>query len=381
MLRRHRRFFALLGFLLIATPLIWGMVLPDSPDLILKEGRRPTPTPAAPESLAGLAAFPGEIDAYLKDHFGLRHAMIRLHKDLAKPVLFKENNVVVYGDDGRLFALGDDMVLQSAGQLLRGEKVAETANMLADMNDALTRRGIKFLVAVPPNSSTIYQDDLPKWAKNPGKRTEYDALLDELSARRIKAVDLRPPLRSARLSGPAYLMNDLHWNVRGAVAAFNAIVDADGRPDWRVDPSSAIGPLAEHKGGDIARLLGIEDSVTEVTEALALPSPGTTVALSGGPEGRVGAAKDMTDHMIVSGKPGPTILVIGDSFTTDYFPTFLAQHGGRAIWIHHQYCGFDWSWIEKLKPDEVWWTPVERFLVCAPGQYPRGLSRDAAFAD
>jgi hypothetical protein len=36
MLRRHRRFFALLGFVLIATPLIWGMVLPDSRDLILK---------------------------------------------------------------------------------------------------------------------------------------------------------------------------------------------------------------------------------------------------------------------------------------------------------------------------------------------------------
>ena len=94
----------------------------------------------------------------------------------------------------------------------------------------------------------------------------------------------------------------------------------------------------------------------------------------------VGAAKDMFNHMIKSNKPGPTVLVIGDSFTTGYFPQFLAQHIGRAIWVHHEYCGFDWNWIDRLKPDEVWWTPVERFLLCAPGQYPHGLMSEAALA-
>ena len=317
-----------------------------------------------------MLALPGQVDAYLKDHFGLRQKMIRLHKDLTKPLIFKENNVALTGDSGRIYAIADDMVLQSAGRVFREQRVSDAADLIVTMRDALRKRGIGFLVALPPNSSTIYPDDLPKWARNPGKKTEYDRLLEMVDARGVKTVDLRPALRAARFDGPVYLMNDLHWNVRGAVAGFNAIVDADGRPDWRIDPSSAIGPLAELKGGDIARLLGIEDGVTERTESLVLPSQGTTVALSDGPQGRVGAAKDMPDHMIVSGKPGPTILVIGDSFTTNYFPLFLSQHVGRAIWIHHQYCGFDWSSIDKLKPDEVWWTPVERFLVCAPAQYP-----------
>jgi alginate O-acetyltransferase complex protein AlgJ len=381
MLIRGRRYFAVLGFLLLATPLVAGVVVPDSADWILKEARQPAPAPDAPGSLEAMLGLPGQVDAYLKDHFGLRQKMIRLHKDLTKPLIFKENNVALTGDSGRIYAIADDMVLQSAGRVFREQRVSDAADLIVTMRDALRKRGIGFLVALPPNSSTIYPDDLPKWARNPGKKTEYDRLLEMVEARGVKTVDLRPALRAARLDGPVYLMNDLHWNVRGAVAGFNAIVDADGRPDWRVDPSSAIGPLAELKGGDIARLLGVEDSVSELTDTLVLPSPGTTVALSDGPEGRVGAAKDMTDHMIVSGKPGPTILVIGDSFTTNYFPLFLSQHVGRAIWIHHQYCGFDWNSIEKLKPDEVWWTPVERFLVCAPGQYPRGLTRDAAFAD
>ena len=91
MLHRYRRWFAALSFLLLATPLVWGMVRPDSPELVFKEGRRLAPAPAAPKSLTDWLALPAQIDAFLKDRFGLRHAMIRLHKDLTHPVLFKAN--------------------------------------------------------------------------------------------------------------------------------------------------------------------------------------------------------------------------------------------------------------------------------------------------
>ena len=95
-------------------------------------------------------------------------------------------------------------------------------------------------------------------------------------------------------------MNDLHWNVRGALAGFNAIVEADGHADWRIDPSSAIGSMAERRGGDIARLLGIADSVSERTETLTLAFGGSNHEPVGCP---VGAAKDMFNHMIISSKP------------------------------------------------------------------------------
>jgi alginate O-acetyltransferase complex protein AlgJ len=366
---RHRRYFALLSFLLLATPLVAGIITPESADSIRREAREPAPAPAAPTTLAAALAFPRQVEAFANDHFGLRSKMIRLHKDLMKPVLFKENNVALIGSSGRIYAIADDMVMQSAGHVVREQEVLEAADLLATMRNALAARGVSFLVALPPNSSTIYPDDLPTWARNPGRETEYDLLLEALAARGVKSVDLRPALRFARLDGPTYLMNDLHWNVRGAVAGFNAIVEADGRPDWRIEPSAAIGPLTERKGGDIARLLGIDGSVSEMTESLRLSAKGRTENLSEGV---------MPDHVIVTGQPGPTILVIGDSFTTGFFPLFLSQHVGRAIWIHHRHCGFDWSSIDELRPDEVWWTPVERFLVCRPGQYPAGLSTAVA---
>ncbi|MGH6798906.1 MAG: alginate O-acetyltransferase AlgX-related protein, partial [Roseiarcus sp.] len=159
----------------------------------------------------------------------------------------------------------------------------------------------------------------------------------------------------------AYLLYDAHWTPRGALAGFNAVVEADGRPEWRLDPATTMGPLEQRKGGDVARILGVQDDVHEQAKPLRLSLQGTDENISPG---------IMPDHIVATPRPGPTIMVIGDSFTQGYFPLMLSQHGGRAIWIHHHECGFDWKLIDKFRPDEVWWAPTERFLLCDPGVAP-----------
>ena len=76
-------------------------------------------------------------------------------------------------------------------------------------------RGISFLVAVPPNSSTIYQDDLPFWAQ-PRAEDRIRSLLDDLAAAGVKAVDLRPAIRAARSKAKSLPDHDAHWTARGA---------------------------------------------------------------------------------------------------------------------------------------------------------------------
>jgi hypothetical protein len=221
-----------------------------------------------------------------------------------------------------MFYLGDEMVRQSAGLILRDDKVADAASMLAAIRDALSRHGIRFLVTLPRNSSTIYQDYLPIWAQSGGRKTEYDLLLEDLAAQDVKAIDLRPALMAARKEGRVYRINDSHWTERGALAGFNAVVEADGHPDWRLDPATSLGLPAEDRGGDVARLLGVQDDVTESNDAFALAWGGKNEFLS----------KDvMPDRVVVSAKPGPTIMVIGDSFTFDYF----YHNAHAACWARH----------------------------------------------
>ena len=372
MLLRRRRLYAILALLVLATPLVVGLLVPDGEATVLREGRRLAPGPATPTSLAELVAFPGEVDAYLKDRFGLRRAMIRAHRDLTKPMLGFGGKTVLIGRDGRMFYLGDAMVRQSAGLVLRDERVSETVDFVAEMAVRLRREGMKFLAAIPPNASTIYQEDLPDWAQKGDRRTEYDLFLRGLAERAVDIVDLRAPVAAVRSEGEAYYRHDTHWTWRAAIAAFDAIVKADGHPDWRLDPSVALGPPAPREDPDLVRMSGVDDGRIDREPTLNLPTPGRVETLSEGPP---------PDIALLTGRPGPTVMVIGDSFTKDYFPPMLAPRAGTVVWLHYHQCGFDWKWIERFRPDEVWWMPTERALLCDRGALPIGFPAQNAAAN
>ena len=81
-----------------------------------------------------------------------------------------------------------------------------------------------------------------------------------------------------------------------------------------------------------------------------------------------------SDYVATFDRAGPTIMVLGDSFTGGYFDRMLALHAGRVIWLEHRRCGFDWKAIDRFHPDEVWWMPNERFLICDPGVEPANFT-------
>jgi alginate O-acetyltransferase complex protein AlgJ len=362
----HSRYLSVLIFLLIATPLVAGFAMPESAQELLKEKRTPAPAPSLPRSMDDVAAWPKQAEAYLGDRFGLRKQMIRLHANLAERWLGEGSELVLVGRHGRLFFLGDASVQQSAGLLRRDSQVTETADFLAAMRDALGQRGRRLLVASPPNAATIYQDDLPPWARRNGRTTEYDVLLADLAVRGIKAVDLRPVVWTARSKGPAYSLYDTHWTPRGAIAGFDAIVEADGHPEWRIDANTSLVPWTR-PGGDLAGMIGVGDDVAEPSEQLVPPKDfpaGSRVDLTGGP---------FPTYVMTSGRPGETVMIVGDSFTMGYMAPMLLKHVGRVIWQHHQRCGFDWKLIDRFQPDEVWWMPTERYFLCSPNVRPDGF--------
>jgi alginate O-acetyltransferase complex protein AlgJ len=358
-LRHYRRYWAPLSAFLLALPLLVGALTSGGKPVSSIEARSLAPTPAFPEDFAAWGNFPRQTDAYLRDHFGLRQIFLRAYGYIMSRGPFQTGNpMVLAGANGRMFFRGDQMVQQSAGLLRRDEQVAQTADLLARMHALLAARGTRMLVASPPNSATIYADQLPLWARNRGQRTEYDVFLDDLAARGVPAIDLRPALIAAKADGKVYRMNDTHWTALGAVTAFNVIVQADSHPDWKLDPARVLGASETIVGGDLARMLGTADNMKETDRLSALP-PGKREALD--------KVKENTTALATSDRSGPTIMIIGDSFTGDFFLSMLLQNTGRVVWLHHSFCGFDWKWIDQLRPDEVWWMPTERFIPCGKG--------------
>ena len=362
MLHRHRRYYLYGVFLLIFTPLIAGIIAPQAALIVEREKRPPNALPDWPSSFDELSKIPPRLDAYLSDRFGLRHEMIRLYANLNRRFLRAGNEKVFVGNNERMFLRLDNALFQSAGIVRRDQDVTDTIKLLCEMRDLLARQGIRFIVAPPPNSASIYSAELPRWVRNQGRVTEYDLLVGGLRARGVNVVDLRTPLRQARNTGNMYFLHDTHWTPRGSIIGFNSVAEAAGHFDWKLDVDASLLEPIPRRGGDLARMIGVEDDVTEPIQNISL-SANPAIPLPGGPPDQPSFSE--------SGRPGgETLVVFGDSFTSGYFPPLLVHRVGRLVWMHHEWCGFDWAMVDQIHPDEVWWMPTERYFVCLEGRRP-----------
>ena len=367
MFRRHRRPFFVVFCFVVFAPLITGLLAPKTALIVQKEKRPLNPLPNWPSSFEELTKLSKKLDAYLADQFGLRYEMIRLYANLNRRLLRGGNERVFVGSDDRMFYRLDDSVTQSAGIVRRDNMVADTVTILVEMNDLLNKQGIRFVVASPPNSASIYSDELPHWLRNQGRFTEYDLLLSALRAHGVNVVDLRIPLRQARMTGKMYFLHDTHWTPRGSIIGFNSVAEAAGHPDWKLHvDASLLKPIAR-LGGDLAQMIGVEEDVTEAIQNISLaanPEIGFTSGHPGPPS---------QPAFSEAGRPGgETLLVLGDLFTRSFFPPLLVEHVGKLFWIYHQWCGLDWALVDKIHPDEVWWMPTERYFLCRnrPEHFP-----------
>jgi hypothetical protein len=203
---------------------------------------------------------------------------------------------------------------------------------------------------------------LPSWA-GPAKRpTDYDEVMARVRACGVAAVDLRPALTAARRQGLIYHRTDSHWTLLGAAFGYNGMVEAIGRPDWRfaIDPKDWYDRTLV---GDLPAMAGLEPReerapVTGRFEAPPLPRE---------PIQGLHFATD-APFVIKGRKAGPTVLVIGDSFTKDPMPPFFIDHVGEYAWVHHDECAFDWAIFDRVKPDVVLFAPAERNARCRGGR-------------
>ena len=325
------------------------------------EARLLASAPPWPRSWLDWTKLPRALDRYLGDRFGLRTELVRAHGRLRYAAALPSDLRVLIGRDGWLFRNGDGTIEQTTGALLREDKVARFADYAAELDAWLKTRNVRLLVTMPPNSSTINRARLPAWAAAVPRVTEYDLMVRALETRGVTALDLRRPLLAANATQPTYRRTDTHWNKFGALVAFNAVVDAVGKPDWKLDPARVLRGFELVSGGDLARLLAIAGHIGDEEAKIDLsfygPSPPQAVPID--------THSETGGDLVVTGRDGPTVVVIGDSFTRGYWQNYFALRVGRYIWLHHELCGFARSVVESHQPAIVILAPAERQMFCA----------------
>jgi len=359
LLASHRRYWALLWLVLLAVPMIIQMTQPSetsSPE----EARMLSAAPSWPRTARDWRALQRQLDRYLADHFGLRSTLVRTHGRLRYAIDLPSDLRVIIGRDNWLFLNGDGTIEQATGKVLREAGIAKSADRAAALQQRLAAKGARLLVAIPPNGTTINRARLPAWAAQAPAVTEYDLMMRALAARGVAAVDLRAPLLGA--DAPTYRRTDTHWNKLGALIGFNAVVTALSRPDWVIDPARVLRGFEPVAGGDLARLLAVSDAVSDEDARIDLSAYGPPAP----PATSIATQFESGGDLVEAGS-GPTVVVIGDSFTRGFWQDYFALRVGRYVWIHHEQCGFKPSVVEAYAPDIVVLAPVERQMFCFGG--------------
>jgi hypothetical protein len=305
---------------------------------------------------------PRGLDAYLADHFAFRQPLVaanmRLQKKLGGRAGVAE---AVEGRDGWMFL--SDGLLQSTGRVLDPAQADDYAAYACAIGARLKGRS-RLLVTLVPSPGEIYPEHAPTWAGPARRPTDYDRVLADVRRCGVEALDLRPALIAAKPQGRLYHTSDSHWTPRGALAGYDAIATALGHADWALAASRSAWPTVVQTTGDLPRLArepGRAETV-EVHDWVHLP-PGARRSPVPGLSARMGQP-----FVVETGRTGPTVLVIGDSFTVDDMPPLFARFAGRVAWVHQDECAFDWRVIDKLKPDYVVLAASEREARCRRGR-------------
>ena len=147
----------------------------------------------------------------------------------------------------------------------------------------------------------------------------------------------------------------------GALVAYNAVVEALRRARLDDRSRARAARLRAGRGRRSGAAAGaLPAIVTDEDADIDLSPYGPPPATAGPFETQFESGGDL----IETGRDGPTVLVIGDSFTRGFWQDYFALHAERYVWMHHEQCGFKPSVIEHYAPDIVILAPTERQMFC-----------------
>jgi alginate O-acetyltransferase complex protein AlgJ len=359
----------------IAAPPVTWLAAPAGSAELAREFRLPAPPPRVEASWEAVRELPASFDAWYGDTFGLRSTLIRWH-NIAKLELLGVTPTpeLVLGEDGWLFTTVHRSVeVWRGADPLSPRELEVWRRVLEERREWLARRGIGYVFAVASNKESIYPEQMPAGWNRLGP-TRLDQLVEHLERRSdFRLLDLRPALldgkRRSAGEGDVYFELGTHWNDRGALYAYQALVR---RVAEVLTPSfAAVAPRpleafelrpTPNQGDSWAGRLYMEDRLRQPDVELVFQRRARRVPLDA--ERPQDVASEIDDPIL------PRAVVFHDSFGEKLRP-LLSEHFSRIV--YHWGADFDSAAIERERPDVVIHLMVERGLV---GYRPNGSPLD-----
>ncbi len=249
-MKKIKLIFVIICILLIAIPLV---VMPIRPTTVSTENRALSQFPdfTTRDGSMNLNFF-SEFEKYFSEHFAFRNELVYADARIQKDVFSVSSmDTVIAGKDGWLYyksTLNDYL----GTNIMTERDIYNVIHNLNIVQNYVNERGADFLFTVPPNKNTLYGDKMPYYASHKvSKVHNMDLLTPKFREEGINYADLFALFREEKET--LYLMRDSHWNNKGALMAYNAMMDELGYKHETY--SSAEVKRAFDEDGDLNRML------------------------------------------------------------------------------------------------------------------------------
>lgn len=288
-----------------------------------------------------------DFEQYFNEHMALRNEMVSADAKV-QTGLFAESNVsgVISGSDGWLYyasTLNDYLGLD----VMSDRELFNLANNIGVVQSYLRDRGIRFSFTIAPNKNTLYPENMPYYKDQiVDPRHSAKLLAPYLEKQKVSYVDLFAMFEA--VEEPLYLMRDSHWNNKGALMAYDALMDRMRLPHENY--TSVEPKLVRNENGDLNKMLysfygPLEDNYDYgLSQAYTYEKEDATVE----------------DGWIVTKNPAGKrdLLMFRDSFANTLIP-FFSNEFANAYYSKGEPNAME-SLVEAYDPDCVVIQKVER---------------------
>lgn len=196
--------------------------------------------------------FMQELGTYFEDHFAFRPYLVSFDAEIQSK-LFQVSNVdtVTVGKDGWLYyssSLDDYM----GRNRLSNRGIFDASNNLRILQQYVEQNHASFFFTVPPNKNSLYGEHMPYYYKRcVDQHTNLNELESMMKQSGVHYVDLYSVFSKQKET--LYLKRDSHWNEKGALIAYNSILEEAQVEHNNYDVVPAVRVKNEY--GDLNKML------------------------------------------------------------------------------------------------------------------------------
>ena len=167
-----------------------------------------------------------EAGEYFEDHFAFRQYFVTANA-LLKGNVFQTGatDQVIVGKDDWLY-FGGTVNDYRGRNLLSEREMYNVIHNITLMQNYVQQNGSQFVLMVIPNKNTLYDEAMPYYVK-PGDTSNLERLTELLTERGVEFIDVKELFQNEE--EVLYFHRDSHWNNKGAVLAYNALMEKLGR--------------------------------------------------------------------------------------------------------------------------------------------------------